>query len=138
MTDTLISKDKLIISTFCYTPTNGDIVVITHGAMYSQPIIKRVIATEGQNVSIDYTNGDVIIDGVIIEEDYIKGTTFSNRFGDYNVPEVIPEGKIFVLGDNRLVSLDSRYAQIGLIDVKNVIGKAQFVAFPFNHIGYLY
>ena len=120
MNDTLETNDKVIVTNMMYTPRNNDIVVISHGAEYEKPIIKRVIATEGQTLQLDYEN------------------TFSNRFGDYSVPEVIPEGKVFVLGDNRLVSLDSLYAQIGLIDVKNVIGKAQFVAFPFNHIGYLY
>ena len=138
MNDTLDTNDKVIVTNMMYTPHNNDIVVISHGAEYQKPIIKRVIATEGQTLQLDYENDRIIVDGIVIEEDYIKGTTFSNRFGDYAVPEVIPEGKVFVLGDNRLVSLDSRYAQIGLIDVKNVIGKAQFVAFPFNHIGYLY
>lgn len=138
MNDTLETNDKVIVTNMMYTPRNNDIVVISHGAEYEKPIIKRVIATEGQTLQLDYENDRIIVDGIVIEENYIKGTTFSNRFGDYSVPEVIPEGKVFVLGDNRLVSLDSRYAQIGLIDVKNVIGKAQFVAFPFNHIGYLY
>ncbi len=134
MTDTLISKDKLIISTFCYTPTNGDIVVITHGAMYSQPIIKRVIATEGQNVSIDYTNGDVIIDGVIIEEDYIKGTTI--QLGNpVELPMTVPEGYVFVMGDNREGSSDSRTKRIDIIPVQNIVGKAVFRIYPFDSFG---
>ena len=97
-----------------------------------------MIATEGQTLQLDYENDKIIVDGIEISEPYIKGTTFSNRYGDYQVPEVIPEGKIFVLGDNRQISLDSRYVDIGLIDVKDVIGKAQFIVFPFDHIGYLY
>lgn len=138
MDDTLATKDKVIVTNFFYTPTNNDIVVISHGAEYANPIIKRVIATEGQTVKLDYENNRIIVDGVVIDEPYIKGTTFSGNYGDNIIPEVIPEGKLFVLGDNRKVSLDSRSTEIGLIDVENVIGKAQFVAFPFNDFGYLY
>ena len=121
-----------------YTPNNNDIIVISHGAAYQNPIIKRVIATEGQSLKLDYENEQVIVNGIVIDEPYIKETTFSENFSNYDIPEVIPEGKIFVMGDNRRVSLDSRNSKIGLIDVSDVIGKAQFVAFPFNHFGYLY
>ncbi len=138
MDDTLNNKDKVIVTNLFYTPHDNDIVVISHGEQYDKPIIKRVIATEGQTIKLDYENDKIIVDGVVIPESYIKGTTFSNRKGDYDVPEVVPKGKIFVMGDNRLVSLDSRYKQIGLIDVNNVIGKAQVVAFPFDRIKYLY
>ncbi len=138
MDDTLATKDKVIVTNFCYTPKNNDIVVISHGAEYANPIIKRVIATEGQTIKLDYENNRIIVEGVVIDEPYIKGTTFSGNYGDNIIPEVIPEGKIFVLGDNRKVSLDSRSTEIGLIDVENVIGKAQFVAFPFTEFGYLY
>ena len=138
MNDTLVTKDKVFVTSMFYQPHNNDIVVISHGAVYEKPIIKRVIATEGQTLQLDYENDKIIVDGIEISEPYIKGTTFSNRYGDYQVPEVIPEGKIFVLGDNRQISLDSRYVDIGLIDVKDVIGKAQFIVFPFDHIGYLY
>lgn len=138
MDDTLATKDKVIVTNFFYTPKNNDIVVISHGNDYPNPIIKRVIATEGQTIKLDYENNRIIVDGVVIDEPYIKGTTFSGNYGDNVIPEVIPEGKLFVLGDNRKVSLDSRSTEIGLIDVDNVIGKAQFVAFPFNDFGYLY
>ena len=138
MDDTLATKDKVIVTNLFYTPQPGDIVVISHGAEYANPIIKRVIATEGQTVKLDYENEQIIVDGVVIDEPYIKGSTFSGNYGDNEIPEVIPEGKVFVLGDNRKVSLDSRSTEIGLIDKENVIGKAQFVAFPFNDFGYLY
>ena len=138
MDDTLATKDKVIVTNFFYTPKNNDIVVISHGTEYPNPIIKRVIATEGQTVKLDYENNRIIVDGIVIDEPYIKGTTFSGNYGDNVIPEVIREGKLFVLGDNRKVSLDSRSTEIGLVDVENVIGKAQFVAFPFNDFGYLY
>lgn len=138
MNDTLQTNDKVIVTNLFYTPNNNDIVVISHGAEYKKPIIKRVIAKEGQTLKLDKENDRIIVDGVVIDEPYIKGTTFSGNFGNNEIPDVIPDGKIFVMGDNRQVSLDSRSTEIGLIDVKDVIGKAQVVAFPFDHFGYLY
>ena len=138
MYDTLSTKDKVIVTNFMYTPKTNDIVVISHGAQYAKPIIKRVIATEGQSVELDYEHDRIIVDGIVINESYIDGSTFGGVIGDNEIPDVIPEGKIFVMGDNRKVSMDSRSTQIGLIDVNDVIGKAQIVAFPFNHFGYLY
>lgn len=138
MYDTLSSDDKVIVTNFMYTPKTNDIVVISHGAQYANPIIKRVIATEGQSVKLDYENDRIIVDGIVIDEPYIDGSAFSGNIGDNEIPDVIPEGKIFVMGDNRKVSMDSRSTKIGLIDVNDVIGKAQVVAFPFDHIGYLY
>lgn len=138
MQETLHNNDMVLVTNFLYTPKNGDIVVISHGAEYEKPIIKRVIATEGQSIKLDYENDRILVDGVVYEENYIPGSTFEGEIGDYEIPEIVPEGKIFVLGDNRKVSLDSRKKQIGLIDVDSVIGKAQFVAFPFNDFGYLY
>lgn len=138
MCDTLNTADKVIVTNFMYTPTNGDIVVISHGEIYDEPIIKRVIATEGQTVQLDYANDRIIVDGVVLDEPYIKGTTFGNNIGDNEIPEVIPSGKLFVLGDNREISKDSRSMEIGLIDVENVVGKAQIVAFPISDFGYLY
>lgn len=138
MESTLESKDKVIVTNLFYTPKDGDIVVISHGAEYTKPIIKRVIATEGQTIKLDYENDRIIVDGVVLDEPYINDSTFAGNYGDYDIPEVIPAGKVFVMGDNRRVSLDSRRTEIGLIGVENVIGKAQFVAFPFNDFGYLY
>ena len=144
MMDTLSNSDKVIVTNLFYTPKNNDIIVISHASDYNKPIIKRVIATEGQTVRLDYQNDRIFVDGVQLEEPYIKGSTFSNNISDLYMEHdsngnfVIPEGKLFVMGDNRVVSLDSRNEKIGMIDVKDVIGKAQFVAWPFNHFGYIY
>lgn len=138
MVSTLQNKDKVIVTNFCYTPDNGDIVVISHGVEYNEPIIKRVIATEGQTLKLDYENDRIIVDGVVLDEPYIDVSTFSGIYADYELPEVIPENKIFVLGDNRPVSKDSRCSEIGLVDVDAVIGKAQFILFPFSDFKYLY
>ncbi len=137
MTDTLSDGDRLIISSFMYKPSYGDIVVVSHGQNYSDPIIKRVIATEGQSLSINYKTGDVSVDGVILDEDYIKGQTRELR-NPIEIPDKIPEGYVFVMGDNREGSLDSRSTEIGLIPVENIIGKAEIRIFPFNHIGSVY
>lgn len=136
MTDTLHGRDKLILSTFCYTPQHGDIIVASHGSSYSEPLIKRVIATGGQSLKIDYQTGEVAVDGVILDEDYIKGTTTKLR-NPMNIPAVIPEGYVFVMGDNRQGSIDSRSNEIGLIPVENIVGKAVFRFYPLDNIGLL-
>ncbi len=135
MVPTLQNKDKVIVSNFFYTPKTGDIIVASHGANYEEPVIKRVIATEGQTLSIDFDNDVITVDGQVLQEDYIQGHT-----GDEGgvIPSVIPKGKVFVLGDNRSESMDSRSTKIGLIDVNDIIGKAEFVVFPFSDAKYLY
>ena len=134
MNDTLTSGDRLLVYSLLYDPQPGDIVVVTHGADHDEPIIKRVIAVGGQRLSIDYDTGEVRVDGVLLDEPYIKGTTGPEQFL-MKIPEVIPEGYVFVMGDNRENSLDSRSTKIGLIPVENIIGKAVFRVFPFNSFG---
>lgn len=139
MMNTLHDSDLVLVTNFLYEPENGDIVVISHGQEYATPIIKRVIAKAGQTVKIDYENNQVIVDGVAIDEPYIAEAMIDNPSeNNLEIPEVIPEGMIFVMGDNRNHSLDSRSQRIGLINETDVIGKAQFIFFPFNRFGYLY
>lgn len=130
MEPTLINTDKVIVSELFYTPDNGDVIVISHGEEYDKPLVKRVIATEGQSIRIDFDKNEVYVDGVLIDEPYIQGNTIR---GDAEIPEVVPQGKVFVLGDNRPVSLDSRYHEVGLIDADSIIGKAQFVVIPHSY-----
>lgn len=138
--------DKVIISNIAYTPDNGDIVVISRNAENSVerqltgqgPIIKRVIATGGQTVDIDFEKGIVYVDGKALKENYISSPTTTKA--DVEFPIYVPEGYIFVLGDNRKDSLDSRFTQIGdggLVDTRYVLGHAIFRIFPFNRIGRL-
>ncbi len=129
MNNTLFHKDKVIVTNFLYTPKTGDIVVISHGEHYADPIIKRVIATEGQTLEIDEENNTVTVDGIVLDEPYAVGNTY---LSDNNIPEVIPEGKVFVMGDNREDSLDSRSTAIGLVNESDIIGKAQYVVYPFS------
>ena len=140
MTDTLQDADRLLVTNFIYTPQNGDIVVISHGSSYDQPIIKRVIAVEGQRLEINYENGDVAVDGVLQHEPYIKGVTrpLSDPLSLEEYGNVIPKGYVFVMGDNREGSLDSRSNEIGLIPLNNIIGKAQWRIMPFDSFGTVY
>ncbi len=134
MMDTLFNSDKVLVSELFYTPKDNDVVVISHGAQFPKPIIKRVIATAGQTLDINFETGEVVVDGIVINEDYIIGET---KRGNAEIPSVIPEGKVFVMGDNRSVSLDSRFEEIGLINETDIIGKAEFVFLPFEHFGFV-
>ncbi|MBR6951524.1 MAG: signal peptidase I [Oscillospiraceae bacterium] len=131
MNDTLLGGDRLFTSNLFYTPEQGD-VVIFRTPYYEEPLIKRVIATGGQTVDIDFLTGDVFVDGALIEEDYIKEPTrISNGFAG---PLKVPEGMLFVMGDNRNNSNDSRLPAIGCVDVRAVQGKAYFILVPGKDI----
>ncbi len=122
MEPTLKNGDVIFADPFNGVPKNGDIILIQKKSDYTKPLIKRVIAVEGQSLRLDYENERIFVDDTQISEPYIKDTTFAGVNCNYNIPEVIPEGKIFVLGDNRAVSLDSRSSKIGLVDVNEIIG----------------
>ena len=132
MMDTLLDGDRVAVFRWKYVPKNGDVVVIKHGEKFDKPIIKRVIATEGQSLKINFSDGSVIVDGVKLNETYIKERMWLR--GNAVIPSVVPEGKCFVMGDNRNHSSDSRDKTIGLIPNENIIGKAKFVFYPFNRI----
>ncbi len=145
MMDTLQDGDVLIMSQFNYKPKVGDIVIISRNyendVLYQETssksaIIKRIIAVEGQTVDIDTDAGIVYVDGKVIDEPYIKDPTTVNRGTEY--PLYVDEGKVFVMGDNRLVSLDSRSSEVGLIDSKYILGKAMVRLFPISEAGSIY
>lgn len=133
MVPTLEDGQRLIISHLFYTPKQGDIVVVnSHGL--NKTIVKRVIATEGQTVDIDFENHTVTVDGEVLDEPYINEPTARNDGGN-TYPMVVPEGSIFVMGDNRNASTDSRSPYVGCISTDDVLGKAIFRIYPFNKFG---
>lgn len=134
MENTLLGGDYLLVSDIAYTPQAGDIVVVHNVGLrhYNKPIVKRVIATAGQTVDIDFSTWTLTVDGVVIDEPYIKLTTDQQLTSDWTYPMQIPEGYIFVMGDNRNHSADSRCRDIGLIDERCVVGKAFVRVFPLS------
>ncbi len=133
MNDTLQDKDRVIITGLNYEPRVGDIVVISHGVELDKTIVKRIIAIGGQTVDIDRETGEVTVDGILLDEPYAVGDTMVS--GDVEFPLTVADGTVFVLGDNRGISKDSRFSDVGLIDVNNIIGKVQFRLYPFNSFG---
>lgn len=131
MNMTLYNGDYLLLlsNTFYRVPKNGDVVVISKDSFDDgTPIVKRVIATAGETVDIDFPNGVVYVNGVALEEGYVNTPT--NTRGTVAFPLTVPEGFVFVLGDNRNGSRDSRYVEIGLIDTREILGKAIFLFLP--------
>ena len=133
MEPTLHHGDRVVITHLMYRPEPGDIVVITQPNSADVPIVKRIIADEGQSVMIDFSAGTVEVDGVVLSEPYIKEPTHLKR--DVEFPVTVPPGCVFVMGDNRNRSLDSRDSGVGMIDKRYILGKAVFRFFPFDQIG---
>ena len=131
MVPTLQDGDRLLVTTSLLSGDYeyGDIVIIQKGSFAGgEPIVKRVIATGGQTVDIDFETGAVYVDGTLLEEDYINELTFVEEGTEF--PLTVPEGSIFVMGDNRNHSSDSRDASLGTVDTRYVIGRAVILAFP--------
>ena len=134
MVPTLRDGDKMIVSDLFYKPQYGDIVVFkTDSYDPDRALVKRVIATEGQEISLDFDRGVVYINGSPIEEDYIAELTTTKL--DFIGPQTVPEGCIFVMGDNRNASTDSRDSRIGMVDARLILGKAYYVIYPITEFG---
>ncbi len=134
MENTFSGGDKLIVSSFIYKIKPGDVIVAVD--VLEDPIIKRVIATEGQEVYIDNETGSVYVDGEKLDESAYtqNGITYARGGGRLVFPAVVPENCVFVLGDNRIVSKDSRFEDVGMISYDHILGKAEFQVFPFSEI----
>lgn len=128
MTPTLVDGDWVAVSSVTSHVNHGDIVVITQPWERDIPIIKRVIGVAGDTIDINFETGEVFINGELQQEDYILEPTLTN----YNAafPLTVPEGRIFVMGDNRNGSLDSRSSKVGLVDERYVLGRAAFRIWP--------
>ena len=148
MNTTLVHGDYLLLinSVFYKEPQQGDIVVAAKDSFHEgEPFIKRVIATEGQWVDIDFEAGVVYVNGTALDEPYANTPT--NMYEGVDFPLMVDKGCVFVLGDNRNSSKDSRSIEIGLIDKREILGKAIFLFLPgrdpetekiqFNRIGAL-
>lgn len=133
MVPTLSSGDWLLISQSTKAPERGDIVVVNDTAQLHEPIIKRVIAVAGDTINIDYETSTVYINGSEVSEPYILEAMEQplNR-SLLRLPLTVPEGYVFVMGDNRNISLDSRYTEVGLIDVREIQGRAAGRVFPLG------
>ncbi|MCI7734091.1 MAG: signal peptidase I [Dysosmobacter sp.] len=122
--DRLLVLNSLLYDDYQY----GDIVVLRKDTFLDEPIVKRVIATAGQTVDIDFNTGSVYVDGALLKENYINELTYLEEGTEF--PLTVPEGSIFVMGDNRNHSSDSRDSRLGTVDTRYVIGKAVFLALP--------
>ena len=135
MYPTLHDGDKLtLLSNFLYEPAVGDIVVLKAPNFDDdRPIVKRVIAEAGQTVDIGFDTGEVWVDGVLLDEPYINEPTYRDNGTQF--PLTVPENCIFVMGDNRNHSTDSRDPRIGCVDQRYVLGKALQIVMPFARFG---
>lgn len=135
MLPTLVDKDRLIVSYIGYTPKNGDIVIVNNeNPALEKVIVKRVIATGGQTVDIDFNSGIVKVDGKELEESYINNLTLLDEKG-HDYPVTVPENCLFVMGDNRMNSTDSRSPLVGFVPEEDVLGKVVLRIFPFSSFG---
>ena len=130
MVPTLQHGDRLLVlNSLWYDDYQyGDIVVLRKESFMEEPIVKRVIATGGQTVDIDFNEGVVYVDGVALDEGYINDYTYLEEGTEF--PLTVPQGSVFVMGDNRNHSSDSRDSRLGTVDARYVIGKAVMIAFP--------
>ncbi len=136
MFDNYYDGDRLIVTTITGEIKQGDVVVIIDAL--EKPIIKRVIATEGQTVDIDNSTGTVYVDGEELDNtqfDVENGITYTSDQDASRFPLTVPDGCVFVLGDNRVVSLDSRYEEVGTIPTEKILGKSILRIYPFSRIG---
>lgn len=141
MNRTLMDGDRLLLVTrvLCPTLRQGDIVVASKDSFRDgERIVKRVIATEGQTVDIDFENRTVYVDGEALDESYVffKDSDLRPMIQEgMEFPLVVEEGCVFVMGDNRNDSTDSRDTRIGLIDRREILGKVVFLIFPGTNRG---
>ena len=135
MVPTLEQNDKVIISNLFYHPKQGDIVVLRKQTLMDEPIVKRIIATEGQTVDIDFDDGVVYVDGKALDEPYVNAPVHDRE--NFEGKITVPKGSVFVMGDNRNGSTDSRDERLGPVDEGYVLGRAVLALWPLSKAGVL-
>ncbi len=133
MEPTLLDRDMMVVSNLAYAPERGDVVVVNKPTTQFGSIVKRVIAVGGDTVDINFATGDGMVNGEVLDEPYIKEPTYTAEGTAF--PLTVPEGQLFLMGDNRNRSNDSRDPQIGLVDERYIIGHVLGVVFPFSSFG---
>lgn len=136
MNPTLKSRDTLVLTNIGFKCQRGDIVVVSQPNYLNEVLIKRIIGLPGETIDIN-RDGKVTINGEVLEENYTAADILSQKKGDIELPHTVPDGHVFVMGDNRNASTDSRYRGVGDIDTRYIVGEAKFRVFPFgdNYIG---
>lgn len=133
MVPTLQGGDHVLVQSMFYQPQRGDIVVVDGYSAYGDPLIKRVIGVGGDTVDIDFATGAVTVNGETLEEPYISAPTTLSF--DLAFPLTVPEGHVFLMGDNRPNSKDSRSSEIGCPDERELVGKVLLRVSPLNKMG---
>ncbi len=130
MLPTLNDGDWLAVSSYKAHYDRNDIVIITQPNDLDEPLVKRVIAVGGETVDINFSEHHVYVNGQLLNEPFIYEPTAER--GDITFPRSVPEGMVFVMGDNRNNSLDSRFSEIDLIDERYILGEAKYRVYPFG------
>lgn len=133
MEPTFTEGDRVIFVCTGYEPERGDIVLCRSGKGYEEELIKRVIGVPGDVIDIDERSGAVCINGKLLKESYLNSD--NGLVGDVTYPLVVPPGQYFVMGDNRMHSLDSRSSEIGTIERERIDGKVIWRIFPLSKFG---
>lgn len=138
MLNTLHDGDILVVSNLFYEPKQGDIVVFQSASTgYDEPYVKRIIALEGQTIDINFDTWEVTVDGVVLDEYYVRTESRTMYGSSFDYPMTIPEGTAFVMGDNRNHSQDSRSAIVGCVETRFLLGRVIVRLFPFDKIGFV-
>ena len=148
MIPTLQDGNKLLVARLAQKYETGDILILNSVESYTfdkdgnlkqgnglgKQIVKRLIAQGGQEVRIDFSEGVVYVDGQALDEPYVNTLTTRDE-GGFTYPFTVPEGYVFVLGDNRYISKDSRHGDVGLIPVHDIAGRVIWRILPFSEFG---
>lgn len=137
MNPNLYDGDKMLVSGLFYRPKAGDVVIFKKDEYDpDKALVKRIIATAGQVVNIDFDHGVVYVDGEPLDEPYVNDLTYNKE--DFIGPQTVPEGCVFVMGDNRNASTDSRDKRISMVNERLIVGRAFLVIYPIGEIRWIH